>query len=408
MNSKSLYIILFIFAVSITYAGRPLAQEDSHAIPDTNAVQLTPGGESVLISAKTILGSEVRNPAGEKVGKLDQLMVSPEDGQVKFAILAIGGFLGINDKLFAVPWSSISVSTGEKSELVLNMDKGILQEAPSFELETVPDLSSVDEGALLSAKTILGSNVINQSGEDVGEIEELMIDLRPEDGRVEYAVLAIGGFLGINEKLFAMPWQTLSFSTDEKSRLVLNLDRELLAKAPSYERGTFPEDIPEWRTETEEFYRQHTSPDSNIAQEHAPSDSEIILERTEALMNNLEGWQANSEYNRKFDPNNIVTISGQVITEDRVTPIEGMSEGVQLSVRTDAGETVTVHLGPKSYLDKHRLSFMSKDSVEITGSRISLNGQPVIIATEVRKDDDVLALRSETGYPEWSRDISRK
>ncbi|MCO5381646.1 MAG: PRC-barrel domain-containing protein [Methanosarcina barkeri] len=56
----------------------------------------------------------------------------------------------------------------------------------------------------LSASTIKGDKVVNRAGEDLGKIEELMIDL--EDGRVAYAVLSFGGFLGMGNKLFAIPW----------------------------------------------------------------------------------------------------------------------------------------------------------------------------------------------------------
>lgn len=56
---------------------------------------------------------------------------------------------------------------------------------------------------LLSASTIEGTPVQNQAGEDLGEINELMIDL--EKGRIAYAVLSFGGFLGLGDKLFALP-----------------------------------------------------------------------------------------------------------------------------------------------------------------------------------------------------------
>ena len=57
---------------------------------------------------------------------------------------------------------------------------------------------------LLPASTIEGTGVQNAAGEDLGEINELMIDL--EKGRIAYAVLSFGGFLGLGDKLFAIPW----------------------------------------------------------------------------------------------------------------------------------------------------------------------------------------------------------
>ena len=60
----------------------------------------------------------------------------------------------------------------------------------------------------LSTDSIKGDKVVNPAGEDLGKIEELMIDL--ENGRVAYAVLSFGGFLGMGDKLFAIPWRAFS------------------------------------------------------------------------------------------------------------------------------------------------------------------------------------------------------
>ena len=65
-----------------------------------------------------------------------------------------------------------------------------------------------DNPDFLSASTIKGDKVVNRAGEDLGKIEELMIDL--QDGRVAYAVLSFGGFLGMGDKLFAIPWKAFT------------------------------------------------------------------------------------------------------------------------------------------------------------------------------------------------------
>ncbi|HWR25020.1 MAG TPA: PRC-barrel domain-containing protein [Methanosarcina sp.] len=63
----------------------------------------------------------------------------------------------------------------------------------------------------LSASTIKGDKVVNTAGEDLGRIEELIVDL--ENNKIAYAVLSFGGFLGIADKLFAIPMQALKLST---------------------------------------------------------------------------------------------------------------------------------------------------------------------------------------------------
>src|SRR5262245_21126308 len=67
---------------------------------------------------------------------------------------------------------------------------------------------------LMSASTLEGDKVINRQGEDLGEIDEIMIDV--PRGRVAYAVMSAGGFLGVGSRLFAVPWSALTLDTDNK------------------------------------------------------------------------------------------------------------------------------------------------------------------------------------------------
>ena len=93
-------------------------------------------------------------------------------------------------------------------------------------------------GIVLSGSSLKGDKVVNYKGEDLGKIEEVMIDL--DRGRVAYAVLSFGGFLGMGDKLFAIPWQAFSVDTTNK-RLVLNADKELLEKAPGFDKDNWPD-----------------------------------------------------------------------------------------------------------------------------------------------------------------------
>ena len=92
-------------------------------------------------------------------------------------------------------------------------------------------------GLVLSASTLKGDKVVNHQGEDLGKIEELMIDL--DRGRIAYAVLSFGGFLGMGDKLFAIPWQAFTVDTAQK-RLVLNAKKELLERRRDLTRTSGP------------------------------------------------------------------------------------------------------------------------------------------------------------------------
>ena len=99
---------------------------------------------------------------------------------------------------------------------------------------------------ILSASSVLATKVTNSSGEELGKIEELMID--HDAGRVAYAVLSFGGFLGFGNKLFAVPWSSLRFSAEEQA-FVFNITREKLEKAPGFDKDNWPDAAnPDWDT----------------------------------------------------------------------------------------------------------------------------------------------------------------
>jgi hypothetical protein len=90
----------------------------------------------------------------------------------------------------------------------------------------------------LGATTLVHDKVVNLSGEDIGRIEELMIDVTT--GRVAYAVLSFGGFLGIGNKLFALPWSALTVD-EAKKRFVVNVTKEQLEKMPGFDKLHWPD-----------------------------------------------------------------------------------------------------------------------------------------------------------------------
>ena len=94
------------------------------------------------------------------------------------------------------------------------------------------------EPRVLSAGTMCGDAVVNRKGEDLGKVEELMIDT--QEGRVAYAVLSFGGFLGLGDKLFAIPFEALELDP-EKHQFVLDVPREKLDTAPGFDKSNWPD-----------------------------------------------------------------------------------------------------------------------------------------------------------------------
>ena len=106
--------------------------------------------------------------------------------------------------------------------------------------------------SILAADTLTGDKVVNRQKEDLGTIEHLMIDVKK--GRVAYAVLSFGGFLGMGDKLFAIPWSAIAIDTDEK-QLILDIDKELLKRAPGFDKNHWPNMADHtWGAEIDAYY----------------------------------------------------------------------------------------------------------------------------------------------------------
>ena len=225
-----------------------------------------------------------------------------------------------------------------------------------------PDALTAVQGVLLSTETLLGSDVKNPQGQDVGDLKHLMLD--PHTGRVMYAVVAIGGFLGMGEKTVVVPWHALEVARDGKS-LVLNVSPQMLPQVSAYEKGKEPVNVPAGETRG-------------------------------------GGWGVDTPYGRLYDPAKEQIISGQVVSIETSAPMPGMAPGMQMLVQTDDGKNTRVQVGPTWYLERQDLDVKENTRVQITGARAEIEGQPVLMAREVQFDGQVLTLRDAQGMPMWS------
>lgn len=91
---------------------------------------------------------------------------------------------------------------------------------------------------VLTATSIIGDNVENFKGEDIGIIKDIMIDIH--SGKIDYVVLEFGGFLGFGEKLFAIPFHALTLNR-KHSNFVIDIDKAFLENAPGFDQNHWPE-----------------------------------------------------------------------------------------------------------------------------------------------------------------------
>lgn len=131
------------------------------------------------------------------------------------------------------------------------------------------------------ASKLIGTDVRNRQGEDLGDIKELVLD--PSTGTISYAVVSFGGLLGVGDKLFAIPWRALKLDP-ARNEFILDVDRERLRAAPGFDPDRWPDMASaQWNAEVHQFYGQpYRRPQSGSvgATKHQPAsgtanDSEV-------------------------------------------------------------------------------------------------------------------------------------
>lgn len=139
--------------------------------------------------------------------------------------------------------AQVNVEVGPKG---VNVDTG----------RRAADNAAVDKGVTYRSSTLVGMNVKNRAGADLGKVEDLVVD---GSGKIRYAALSYGGFLGFNNKLFAVPWNLLHIRSDADSSsqyVELNVEKDYLKKAPGFNSDQWPNFGDEQMTrEVDTFYK---------------------------------------------------------------------------------------------------------------------------------------------------------
>ena len=111
--------------------------------------QTTENSSGAVMRSSDLSGLVVYNPKDERLGKIEDLVIDPASGKIRYAVLSFGGVLGIGDKYFALPWHSLSfvtkgqtsAGTQKESHCVLDVDKEFLKNAPGFDKDHWPDFA---------------------------------------------------------------------------------------------------------------------------------------------------------------------------------------------------------------------------------------------------------------------------
>lgn len=108
------------------------------------------GGPRRVLSADSLQGTNVRNREGDDLGKIEEIMLDQSSGKVAYAVLSFGGFMGMGDKLFAIPWKAISLDR-EDENAILNVQPDVLKNAPGFDKDHWPDFADPKWGESIHA-----------------------------------------------------------------------------------------------------------------------------------------------------------------------------------------------------------------------------------------------------------------
>ena len=102
-------------------------------------------------------------------------------------------------------------------------------------------------------------NVVNKKGDDMGQVQTFVVDM--QEGLIAFALVAFGGFLGISDKWFALPWSALKWHL-ETMKFILNMPEEVLKNAPGMHKDKWVEEIEKWQEEKDlelldRYYTSH-------------------------------------------------------------------------------------------------------------------------------------------------------
>ena len=258
------------------------------------------------------------------------------------------------------------------------------------------DQMGMDSGAQTPMKyrrltQIIGLNVKDYRGDQIGEIENVMIDA--DHAHVAYAIIGHGGFLKVGEKLTPVPWSAVQISPQNEVARV-STDRQTLDRLAISEDQLTRLSDPTFSSQLARDFGQepYWVTYGYVSPEGAPAGG------------SFDAWKPGSTYNKNFQAGKIESHSGTVEGVGTFTPERGAAEGLRLRLRTDQGQTITVHAGPWAYAQQQGFSSLYGQKATVSGARSTVNGREVLIATKIESAGKTWELRDEKGAPKWNVD----
>jgi sporulation protein YlmC with PRC-barrel domain len=319
-----------------------------------------------VVRASELMDFDVANTVGDDLGDVDDAVITLPDGCIQYVLLSSGGFLGLGEDQFLVPWRTVALNL-QDGDLVLNVDESVFDNAPIFDADNMPDLNvpdwdadvngfwesinitppataapegdipaevteditdtmdagAVDTGAVITdpltapgnmdataqeleqqedvlvranpcdmsmtgatgtmtdtaavgatdvttdtaedetaievqtpqavrLSALMDFGVKNPDGEDLGTLEDIVIDW--QQSRLAYPILSFGGFLGLGDKWFVIPFDAVSLNPLDQT-FIFDVEQEMLENAPGFDPDQLPDTTdPNWDTEIRSYW----------------------------------------------------------------------------------------------------------------------------------------------------------
>ena len=202
------------------------------------------------LRASDVIGKSVRNSQGNNVGQIEDLIVDMNSGQVRYAVLAFDPGILSGEKLFAVPTTMLRMAN-DRDDLVYDVSRDKLERA-TVDRSEWKQLSDEDRVARVDkawglarpgagahakrASDLLGKDVNGPSGEKIGEIEDLVVNMAQQ--KVHYAVMEFDPGWTSPERRYVFPLRSFTTARD-KDELVLDVDKSRIQSMKSFDRDLY-------------------------------------------------------------------------------------------------------------------------------------------------------------------------
>ncbi len=148
---KIRYLALAAATLCAPALSNPLLAQEEEAKPkkkqklvESGEADVKPVAPSIAASVGNIKGAKVRSPDGAQLGDISDVVMERKTGKIRLALVSVGGFLGIGDKIVAVPWTALSVAGTDDTSFILDATKGELETAPGVESAAITNASYSD------------------------------------------------------------------------------------------------------------------------------------------------------------------------------------------------------------------------------------------------------------------------